>query len=239
MKGNKSTGDDDISARFIKLAGPYITDTIVKICNCSIKTGRFPDTWKVARVTPIHKKNSRDDISNYRPISILPIATKILEKHVSIHLYEYMTSYNLLHQKQSGFRANHSCETALILMVDTWLSALNRGNEIGLLLVDLCKAFDLVDHNILIEKLKLYKCSSVALNWFESYLRNRKQFVVINGTKSNPLNIKSGVPQGSILGPLLFIISINDISLEKYLSDINLFADDAVESVEHKTKDYI
>ena len=119
MKGNKSTGDDDISARFIKLAGPYITNSIVKICNCSIKTGRFPDTWKVARVTPIHKKDSRDDISNYRPISILPIASKILEKHVSIHLYEYMTSYNLLHQKQSGFRANHSCETALTLMVDT------------------------------------------------------------------------------------------------------------------------
>ena len=81
-------------------------------------------------------------------------------------------------------------------MVDTWLSASNRDNEIGLLLVDLCKALDLVDHNILIKKLKLYKCSSVALNWFESYLRNRKQFVVINGTKSNPLNIKSGVPQG-------------------------------------------
>ena len=99
MKGNKSTGDDDISARFIKLAAPYITDSIVKICNCSIKTGRSPDTWKK------DLKDSGDDISNYRPISILPIASKILEKHVSIHLYEYMTSYNLLHQKQSGFRA--------------------------------------------------------------------------------------------------------------------------------------
>ena len=103
------------------------------------------------------------------------------------------------------FRANHSCETALTLMVDTWLTDLNRGNEIALLLVDICKAFGLVDHNILIKKPKLYKCSSVALNWFESYLRNRKQFVVINGIKSNQLNIKSGIPQGSILGPLLFL----------------------------------
>ena len=196
MKGNKSTSDDDISARFIKLAGPYITDSIVKICNCSIKTGRLPDTWKVARVTPTHKKDSRDDISNYRSISILPIASKILEKHVSIHLYEYMTSYNLLHQKQSGFRANHSCETALTLMVGTWLSALNRGSESSLLLADLCKAFDLVDNNILIKKLKLYKCSSVALNWFESYLRNRKQFVVINDTKSKPIKYKiRGTPR--------------------------------------------
>ena len=124
-------------------------------------------------------------------------------------------------------------------MVDTWLSALNRGNQIDLLLVDLCKAFNLVDHNILIKKPKLYKCSSVALRWFESYLRNRKQFVEINGTKSNPLNIKSGVPQGSILGPLLFIIFINDISLEKYLKDTNLFADDAVENVKDKTEDDI
>ena len=191
----------------------------------------------MARVTPIHRKDFRDDISNYRPISILPIASNILEKHVLIHFDEYMTSYNLINRKQSGFRANHSCETALTLMVDTWLSALNRGNQIGLLLVDLCKAFDLVDHIILIKKLKLYKCSSVALRWFESYLRNRKQFVEINGTKLNPLTIKSGVPQGSILGPLLFIISINEISLVKYFSDINLFADDAVENVEDKTKD--
>ena len=122
-------------------------------------------------------------------------------------------------------------------MVDTWLSTLNRGKQIGLLVVDSCKAFDLVDQNILIKKLKLYKCSSVALR-FKSYLRNRKQFVEINGTKSNPINIKSGVPQGSILGPLLFIICINDISLRE-ISDINLFADDAVESVEDKTKDDI
>ena len=98
MKENKSTGDDDISARFIKLAGPCITDLTVKICNCSIKTGRFPDTWKVARVIAIHEKDYRNDISDYRPILILPIASKISEKHVSIHLYEYMTSYNLLHQ---------------------------------------------------------------------------------------------------------------------------------------------
>ena len=113
MKGNKSTGDDDISAIFIKLAGPYIPDSIVKICNCSIKLGAFQTLGKWQELPPSMKKDSRDDISNYRPISILPIASKILEKHVLIHLYEYMT-YNLLHQKQSGFRANHSCEMHLL-----------------------------------------------------------------------------------------------------------------------------
>ena len=165
MKGNKSTGHDDISARFIKLTAPYITDSIVKLCNSSIKKGYFPDTWKMARVTTIHKKDSNEDICNYRPILILPITSKILEKHVAIHFYEYMTSYNLLHQKQSGFRANHSCETALTLMVDTWLSALNKGNQIGLLLIDLCKAFDLVDHDLLTKKLEIYKCNHASHNW--------------------------------------------------------------------------
>ena len=109
-----------------------------------------------------------------------------------------MTSYNLLHhllhQKQSGFRANHSCETALNLMVDTWLSALDKGNQFGLLLIDLCKAFDLVDHDILFKKLEIYKCNHASLQWFKSYLNNREQLVEMNGTKSDLLIIKSGVP---------------------------------------------
>ena len=152
--------------------------------------------------------------------------------------YEYMTSHNLIHQKQSGFRANHSCETALTLMVDTWFSALNKSSQIGLLLIDLCKAFDLVDQDLLFKKLEIYKCNHASIQWFKSYLKNKKQLVEIHGTKSDPLKIKSGVPQGSILVPLLFLVGlfINVISLEKPLSDINLFADDAVASAENKSK---
>ena len=150
-----------------------------------------------------------------------------------------MTLYNLHDQKQFGFRADNSYEAAFTLMVDTWLSALNKGNRIGLLLIDLCKAFDLVDHDLLSKKLKIYKCNPSSLQWFKSYLSSREQLVEINSTKSDSLQIKSGLAQGSILGPLLFIVFINDISLEEHLSDINLFADDAVAREENKSKDDI
>ena len=113
--------------------------------------------WKHAKVIPLHKKKSEDDVNNYRPISILPIASKILEKYVTVHLYGYLSSHNLLNGRQSGFRANHKCESALTLMTEEWLYALFTGNQVGLLLVDLCKAFDLANQNILLEKIKVVR----------------------------------------------------------------------------------
>ena len=127
----------------------------------SITENRFPSTWKTARVIPLLKKGSTDDVNNYRPISILPVVSKILEKHVSSTFYAFLNEQNLLNPKQSG---QHSCQTALTLMTEEWLKAMNKGELTGVLMIDLCKAFDLVDHSLLLHKLKIYGCSEEALD---------------------------------------------------------------------------
>ena len=139
--------------------------------------------WKEAKVKPLFKSGDKDNINNYRPISILPTISKIIEKWVDIHFSMLLNNFNLLHKSQSGFRARHSTESALILMVDSWLKALNAGKlhfVIGCVMVDFRKAFDLIDHQILLKKLKSYKCSDTCLSWFRSYLFNRTQRVAIN-----------------------------------------------------------
>jgi hypothetical protein len=187
-------------------------------------------SWKIAKVTPLHKKDTKDDPNNYRPISILPILSKLLERHVANHLFEFLTSHDLIAKRQSGFRPKHSCETALHLMVDEWVDHMFQNKTVGVLYVDFCKAFDLVNHDILLQKLKMYKVDSNALAWFTSYLSDRKQCVKINKCMSDELPVETGVPQGSILGPLTFLLSVNDLPLQPTLEGLNLFADDATDS---------
>ena len=203
----------------------------------SISKGIFPKQFKEAKITPIHKKGPTQDVSNYRPISILPVLSKILEKHVALNLRNFLEDKKLLHENQSGFRSDHSCETALLNIVDNWINALNNNETVGTLFLDLSKAFDLVNHTILLQKLKLYKVEGHALKWFSSYLSGRSQKVCVNGNLSDPQNITAGVPQGSVLGPLLFIIYIND--LPQYSHDktqVDMFADDTTLSTHSTNK---
>ena len=174
----------------------------------------------------MHKNGPKDDTNNYRPISDLPVLSKLLEKHVHDSLMSFLILHNVLHSTQSGFRPNHSCETALLQMINKFHEAINNGQIIGMVMVDFRKAFDLVDHTLLLKKLRHYKISNETLLWFSSYLLNRKQKVVINNIESTTENIVCGVPQGSILGPLLFLMFINDLPL--YTDNVNtdLYADD-------------
>lgn len=238
MDVSKATGLDMIGPRLLKVAAPAIAESIVSICNESIRSNKFPQTWKTAKVIPLHKAGTKYDVNNYRPISILPCLSKLLEKHVHDSFLNYLNTYDLIHDNQSGFRQNHSCETALVSLIDKWLKALDQGEMVGTIMVDFRKAFDLVDHTILLEKLKIYQCSENSLNWFTSYLTDRVQKVSVNGQLSESKSINYGVPQGSILGPLLFILFINDLPLKigTSISSTDLYADDTTLSEIGKTK---
>lgn len=153
----KSTGTDNVGPRLLKMAAPLLADSLTYICNLSISTSMFPDKWKEAKVRPLHKAGPLNDLNNFRPISILPILSKVIEKHAHDSLLSYLESYKLIHNTQSGFRPNHSCETALLYMIDKWLQAIDKGDLVGVIFVDFRKAFDLVDHNILLKKMASYK----------------------------------------------------------------------------------
>ena len=226
LASNNSSGHDGISARFIKRILETITPPLTHIINQSLCTGIFPDRLKIAKVIPLFKKGDEHIIDNYRPISLLPVISKVFEKIVFDQLYQYFTDNDLIFTSQYGFRKLHSTELASIELIDRIAQYMDSGKLPLSIFLDLSKAFDTLDHSILLDKLKFYGISKTPLKWFQSYLRSRQQFVEFDGTCSGNTFINTGVPQGSIIGPILFLIYMNDIHTASDKFDMILYADD-------------
>lgn len=223
---SKATGHDLIDAKFVKDGGTEIVVPFTYIINLSINSATVPDDFKVAKVIPLYKKGDKNYEGNYRPVSVLPTLSKIFERIAYEQVSEYMKCNDLLYEYQSGFRETFSTDTAVINLTDTIRLNLDKGLHTGMVLIDLQKAFDTVNHSILLTKLEAIGMQPSAVSLIKSYLANRTQYVITGGVTSDTRNILCGVPQGSILGPLLFLIYVND--MKAALScDLMLYADDS------------
>ena len=239
MKDNKSPGYDSINAKFLKISSPFIAPILSKIFNSMLKSGLYPDELKVAKVIPIYKNGDATKCTNYRPISILSLLNNIFEKLLYKRLYEYLEKFKILYQFQYGFRKGHSTIHALVELVDKIRNSIDNGEMTCGIFVDLSKAFDTVDHKILLHKLDHYGFRGKTNKLLESYLSNRKQYVEINNVKSKYKQITCGVPQGSVLGPLLFLIYINDLPNSCPSGNSRIFADDTTVFFTAKNRDEI
>ena len=212
--------------KIIKNIHHTILPPLTSIINQSLKSGIFPKLMKLAKVIPLFKKEDNTIVDNYRPISLLPCFSKLLERIVFNQLYDYFNANKLIYKSQHGFREQHSTETAALEFMDRVISSLDKGNIELAVFIDLSKAFDTINHSILLYKLSYYGVKNTSLQWFHSYLTERTQFVEYDGTKSDQLPLDTGVPQGSILGPLLFIIYMNDVYKASTTFEFILYADD-------------
>ena len=230
----KSAGHDNIGNFVIKKVGSEIVKPLTHIFNLSLSTGVVPNKLKVAKVIPIYKKADASVFSNYRPVSLLPCFSKILERLVFDRCVDYLNTHEILNDKQFGFRPKHSTYMAIAQLVDKINSAVEKNETTIGIFLDLSEAFDTIDHKILLYKLEHYGFRGVVLEWFKNYLSNRTQYVSYNNCKSSLRDIVCGVPQGSILGPLLFILYVNDITFTSNVLDFILFADDTTILYSHK-----
>ena len=222
---SKAAGIDSISGRFLKDGASKLAIPVMQLFNLSIALSTVPDNCKIAKLKPLFKKGSKTDPKNYRPISLLPLVSKIFERAAHDQLQEFLEENKILYKYQSGFRKNHSTNTCLSHICNKILEGFDKGMVTGMILIDLQKAFDTIDHKILLEKMKFFGFADTTIAWFRSYLTNRLFLVNVGNTFSDPSKLSCGVPQGSILGPLLFLLYVNDMP-QAVQSDLFLYADD-------------
>ena len=227
MKSKTSSGHDSISTKLIKQSINNIIEPLTIIINKSLSTGIIPNQLKIAKVIPIHKQSDKKLLNNYRPISLLPAFSKIFENVVFNRMINYMDSQNLFYKHQYGFRAKHTTTHPILHLLNNCAEVNNKQPKEFTLSIfcDLSKAFDVINHDILIKKLEYYGFRGVILGWLKNYLSDRFQYVEIENEKSTQCPISCGVPQGSILGPLLYLIYVNDID-KSTMGNILSFADD-------------
>jgi len=227
LKPKSSKSHDNISNKLLKAIKCEISKPLTFIINQSFNTGVFPASMKVAKVTPLFKKNDESIFDNYRPISILPSISKIFERLMHDQINEHFTNNNLFYNSQYGFRSLHSTEFAALELLDKIITQLDRGEIPINIYLDLSKAFDTIDYDILLHKLQYYGFDQSSLQLLKSYLFDRCQYVTYENCQSEKLNIQTGVPQGSILGPLLFIVYMNDMPKSSNLFYPIIYADDS------------
>ena len=229
LQGTKASGVDDIRTNILELTAPAIAKSLCDLFNLSLQTSKIPVDWKATRIIPIPKAKAGgggSNLTDFCAISMLPIILKVFESLVYSQMYEYLQHHGILHLAQSGFRPNHSTQDVLSKTVDDWWFSLNKNTVIGAVFIDLRKAFDSINHKLLLQKLRLYGFKGVSFLWFQNYLTDRKQRGVVGDNESQWAEIHAGVPRGSILGPILFSIFINDLPTVLARSKVMLYADD-------------
>lgn len=225
LKTDKSPGPDKIHARVLKECAEVLTEPLYELFRQSLNEGRMPQSWKEGHITSIFKKGLRTKVDNYRPVSLTSVVSKVMEKIMRKAILEHMSSNNILSDSQHGFIQGRSCTTQLLQVIDKWTEIIDNGGNIDNIYLDFAKAFDSVPHRRLIIKLQSYGIEGKVLNWIDSFLTDRRQKVLVNGSESRWAKVLSGVPQGSVLGPILFVCYINDMP-DTISSLIYMYADD-------------